>query len=154
MLTALGQEQKFEVKFLEIDEKTADGEAQCLAQLSTLPVAVCYGVGPDQVRITVFISKAELRFLYQKHLIKKYSNGGERFVFSQEFSTLFLSTMYRYFDSFNFGKKQTKISGTCFFGSIMLSLKTLTPHPMAPPPRKGNQQIATLVSLLKILLNP
>ena len=50
--------------------------------------------------------------------------------------------------------KQTKISGTCFFGSIMLSLKTLTPHPMAPPPRKGNQQIATLVSLLKFLLNP
>ncbi len=51
MLTALGQEQKFEVKFLEIEEKTVDGEAQCLAQLSTLPVAVCYGVGPDQVKL-------------------------------------------------------------------------------------------------------
>jgi RISC-loading complex subunit TARBP2 len=49
MLTSLGQEQKFDVKFDDIEEKTLDGEAQCLVQLSTLPVAVCYGVGLDQV---------------------------------------------------------------------------------------------------------
>ena len=50
MLLALGQEQKFEVKFVDLEERTVDGEAQCLVQLSTLPVAVCYGVGTDQVK--------------------------------------------------------------------------------------------------------
>ena len=43
----LGQEQQFEVTYVDVDEKTDDGEVQCLVQLSTLPVAVCYGVGED-----------------------------------------------------------------------------------------------------------
>ena len=53
MLLALGQEQKFEVKFVDLEERTVDGEAQCLVQLSTLPVAVCYGVGTDQVKYQI-----------------------------------------------------------------------------------------------------
>ena len=43
----LGQEQQFEVTYVDVDEKTDSGEVQCLVQLSTLPVAVCYGVGED-----------------------------------------------------------------------------------------------------------
>ena len=51
MLLALGQEQKFEVKFIDLEDKTADDEVQCLVHLSTLPVAVCYGFGTDQVKL-------------------------------------------------------------------------------------------------------
>jgi len=47
MLADLGQEQQFEVTYVDVDEKTDSGEVQCLVQLSTLPVAVCYGVGND-----------------------------------------------------------------------------------------------------------
>ena len=49
-LMALASELKFEVKFIDIDEPTLDGESQCLVQLTTLPVAVCFGVGIDNVR--------------------------------------------------------------------------------------------------------
>ena len=47
MLADLGEEQQFEVTYVDVDEKTDSGEVQCLVQLSTLPVAVCYGVGED-----------------------------------------------------------------------------------------------------------
>ena len=47
ILADLGQEQQFEVTYVDVDEKTDSGEVQCLVQLSTLPVAVCYGVGED-----------------------------------------------------------------------------------------------------------
>lgn len=49
-LKALASELKFDVRFIEIDEPTIDGESQCLVQLTTLPVAVCFGVGVDSVR--------------------------------------------------------------------------------------------------------
>jgi hypothetical protein len=47
ILADLGQEQQFEVTYVDVDEKTDSDEVQCLVQLSTLPVAVCYGVGED-----------------------------------------------------------------------------------------------------------
>lgn len=47
MLGELGKEQKFEVTYVEVEEKCDDDSTQCLVQLSTLPVAVCYGVGTD-----------------------------------------------------------------------------------------------------------
>lgn len=47
VLGDLGKEQKFEVTYVEVDEKTDDDQVQCLVQLSTLPVAVCYGTGTD-----------------------------------------------------------------------------------------------------------
>lgn len=47
MLGDLGKEQKFEVTYVEVEEKNDDDQVQCLVQLSTLPVAVCYGVGGD-----------------------------------------------------------------------------------------------------------
>ena len=47
ILADLGQEQQFEVTYVDVDERTDGNEVQCLVQLSTLPVAVCYGVGED-----------------------------------------------------------------------------------------------------------
>ena len=40
MLGELGKEQKFEVTYVEVEEKCDDDSTQCLVQLSTLPVAV------------------------------------------------------------------------------------------------------------------
>ena len=46
LLAELGQEQSFEITYVDIgEERSASGEYQCLVQLSTLPVAVCYGTG-------------------------------------------------------------------------------------------------------------
>lgn len=43
----MASEQKFEVTHVEIEERTDEGETQCLVQLSCLPVTVCYGTGKD-----------------------------------------------------------------------------------------------------------
>ena len=48
LLAELGNEQMFEVTYVDIEERTAHGDLQCLVQLSTMPVAVCQGIGPDQ----------------------------------------------------------------------------------------------------------
>ena len=40
LLGELGSEQKFEVTYVEVEEKCDDDSTQCLIQLSTLPVAV------------------------------------------------------------------------------------------------------------------
>jgi len=47
MLSELGKDQKIEVTYDEVEEKNDEDQTQCLVQLSTLPVAVCYGVGSD-----------------------------------------------------------------------------------------------------------
>nr|CAD7396925.1 unnamed protein product [Timema cristinae] len=44
-LNEIASEQLFEVTYVDIEEKSINGKAQCLVQLSTLPVAVCYGCG-------------------------------------------------------------------------------------------------------------
>ncbi|KAL4656674.1 interferon-inducible double-stranded RNA-dependent protein kinase activator A isoform X2 [Arapaima gigas] len=45
MMLELSQEQGFEVAYFDIDELTVNGQYQCLAELSTLPLAVCHGTG-------------------------------------------------------------------------------------------------------------
>lgn len=45
-LQEIASEQQFEVTYVDVEEKTILGRCQCLVQLSTLPVAVCYGNGP------------------------------------------------------------------------------------------------------------
>ncbi|XP_035630035.1 interferon-inducible double-stranded RNA-dependent protein kinase activator A homolog [Oncorhynchus keta] len=45
MMLELSQEQGFEVTYFDIDELTVNGQYQCLAELSTSPVAVCHGTG-------------------------------------------------------------------------------------------------------------
>ncbi|KAK0174999.1 hypothetical protein PV327_008784 [Microctonus hyperodae] len=44
-LQEIATEQQFEVTYVDIEEKSSSGKCQCLVQLSTLPVAVCYGSG-------------------------------------------------------------------------------------------------------------
>ncbi|XP_030761626.1 RISC-loading complex subunit tarbp2-like isoform X1 [Sitophilus oryzae] len=44
-LQEIGKEQSFEVTYVDVEEKSFIGKSQCLVQLSTLPVAVCYGCG-------------------------------------------------------------------------------------------------------------
>ncbi|XP_076167405.1 protein Loquacious-like isoform X2 [Ptiloglossa arizonensis] len=44
-LQVIASEQQFEVTYVDIEEKSISGKCQCLVQLSTLPVAVCYGYG-------------------------------------------------------------------------------------------------------------
>ena len=47
MLKEISEEQKFEVTFVDIEEVAKSGRMQCLVQLSTLPVAVCFGDGEN-----------------------------------------------------------------------------------------------------------
>ncbi|KAL5289742.1 TARBP2 family protein [Megaselia abdita] len=46
-LEEISQEQQFEVTYVDIEEKSYSNLSQCLVQLSTLPVAVCHGVGTN-----------------------------------------------------------------------------------------------------------
>jgi RISC-loading complex subunit TARBP2 len=45
VLEAIGKEQDFDVTFVDIEERSTRGQAHCIVQLATSPVAVCYGVG-------------------------------------------------------------------------------------------------------------
>ncbi|KAK3543696.1 hypothetical protein QTP70_027135 [Hemibagrus guttatus] len=45
MMLELSQEQGFEVTYFDIGELTVNGQYQCLAELSTVPVTVCHGTG-------------------------------------------------------------------------------------------------------------
>ena len=44
-LEEIAGEQQFEVTFVDIEEISKRGLHQCMLQMSTLPVSVCYGVG-------------------------------------------------------------------------------------------------------------
>ena len=41
LLGELSTEQNFDVTYVDIEERNATGEVQCLVQISTMPVAVC-----------------------------------------------------------------------------------------------------------------
>jgi len=63
LLEDLSKEQKFDVTYVDIEDKTEDGETQCLVQISTLPVAVCYGVGKDIDKAKYEAAKYALYYL-------------------------------------------------------------------------------------------
>lgn len=63
LLYDLGNEQMFEVTYVDIEEKSSSGDHQCLVQLSTLPVAVCYGIGRDQACANNNAAKNALNYL-------------------------------------------------------------------------------------------
>ena len=50
-LSSIGSEQKFDVTYIELEDRTDANEAQALVQLSLHPVIVCYGVGKDLVSV-------------------------------------------------------------------------------------------------------
>jgi len=76
MLGDLGKEQKFEVTYVEVEEKCDDDATQCLVQLSTLPVAVCYGVGNDSK--TAHNDAARNALNYLKMMTKRTVQGGKK----------------------------------------------------------------------------
>ena len=63
LLAELGQEQGFEITYVDIEERSASGENQCLVQLSTLPVAVCYGIGQNQATANNDAARHALNYL-------------------------------------------------------------------------------------------
>ena len=70
ILADLGQEQQFEVTYVDVDERTDGNEVQCLVQLSTLPVAVCYGLGEDIITANNDAARNALNYLKMMTKIK------------------------------------------------------------------------------------
>jgi hypothetical protein len=58
MLTEVGIEQKFEVTYVDIDEKTEEGQVQYLVQLSTLPVNFSLRINPIK---SIFLKYSQTR---------------------------------------------------------------------------------------------
>merc|ERR1719414_1671949 len=73
LLADLAAEQKFEVTHVEIEERTDEGETQCLVQLSCLPVTVCYGTGKDMASANQAAARNGLNYL---KMMTKKSVGG------------------------------------------------------------------------------
>ncbi|KAJ8314389.1 hypothetical protein KUTeg_008950 [Tegillarca granosa] len=46
MLQEIAEVERFEVGYIDIGELSTSGQHQCLVQLSSMPVAVCHGMGP------------------------------------------------------------------------------------------------------------
>jgi len=62
-LEEIAKEQNFEVTYVDIEEKSKKGRYQCLVQLSTLPVAVCYGSGEELLESQKAAAKNALEYL-------------------------------------------------------------------------------------------
>jgi len=73
LLEEISKEHKFEVTYVEVEEKTEEGEVQCLVQISTLPVAVCYAVGKDYNKAKIEAARMALNYL--KMMTKKTQRG-------------------------------------------------------------------------------
>jgi len=69
LLAELSTEQNFDVTYVDIEERNANGEVQCLVQISTMPVAVCHGVGVDQSAANNIAARNALEYL--KIMVKK-----------------------------------------------------------------------------------
>lgn len=63
MLADLAGEQKFEVTYVDFEDPSDNDEEQCIVQLSTLPVAVCYGTGRDQTAANQEAARNALNYL-------------------------------------------------------------------------------------------
>ena len=79
-LNELAKEQKFNVTFVNVEESTEDGLVQSLVQISSLPVAVCLGIGKNTEEANNDAAKNAL--LYLKVMTKKKllssDNGGDK----------------------------------------------------------------------------
>ncbi|XP_065155991.1 RISC-loading complex subunit tarbp2 isoform X1 [Atheta coriaria] len=60
-LQELAQEQMFEITYVDIEEKSVTGKYQCLVQISTLPIAVCFGTGntPKEAQVAGALNALE-----------------------------------------------------------------------------------------------
>merc|ERR1711972_1301758 len=68
-LKDLAEEQKFAVTYVEMDEPVEGGGVMSLVQISSMPVAVCTGMGPNLDAANNEASKSAL--LYLKMMTKK-----------------------------------------------------------------------------------
>ncbi|XP_041097576.1 RISC-loading complex subunit tarbp2 isoform X2 [Polyodon spathula] len=48
LLSELSEEQRFDISYLDIEERSLSGLCQCLVELSTQPVTVCHGFAPTK----------------------------------------------------------------------------------------------------------
>jgi len=69
-LQEIAMEQHFDVTWVDIEEKTTENRYHCLVQLSTLPVAVCFGVGDDASLAKSDAARNALDYL--KVMVQKY----------------------------------------------------------------------------------
>jgi RISC-loading complex subunit TARBP2 len=63
MLEKVADEQDFEVTYVEVEEKSKDDKYHCFVQLSTNPVAVCFGVGDNAGRSKANSASNALQYL-------------------------------------------------------------------------------------------
>lgn len=68
-LDEISKEQKFDLTYVELDDKTEEGDHQCILQISTMPIAVCYGFGKDYTKAKTDASRVALNYL--KSMTKK-----------------------------------------------------------------------------------
>ncbi|CAN7997122.1 unnamed protein product [Ixodes hexagonus] len=63
LLREIADEQSFEVTYVPIEELSTDGKHQCLVQLTSLPLAVCFGTAesPEQARAAA--ARSALQYL-------------------------------------------------------------------------------------------
>ncbi|KAG5836507.1 hypothetical protein ANANG_G00256050 [Anguilla anguilla] len=47
LLSELSEEQRFDVSYLDLEERSLSGLCQCLVELSTQPITVCHGFAPN-----------------------------------------------------------------------------------------------------------
>jgi len=63
VLEEIGNEQHFEVTFVDVEEISKRGLYQCMVQLSTVPVAVCFGDGEDAAQAKQAAARDALDYL-------------------------------------------------------------------------------------------
>jgi RISC-loading complex subunit TARBP2 len=63
MLQEIAEEQRFEVTYVDIQELSHSGQRQCLVQLSTMPVAVCHGLGTSTDDARAMAAHNSLQYL-------------------------------------------------------------------------------------------
>jgi len=63
MLKDISFEANFTTTYVDIEEASITGESQCLLQLTTLPVAVCFGTGPTMDEAQSAAARNALEYL-------------------------------------------------------------------------------------------
>lgn len=63
LLREIADEQSFEVTYVPIEELSPDGKHQCLVQLTSLPLAVCFGTADTAEQAQVAAARSALQYL-------------------------------------------------------------------------------------------
>ncbi|XP_048878731.1 RISC-loading complex subunit tarbp2 [Brienomyrus brachyistius] len=63
LLQDLSEEQRFDVSYLDLEERSLSGMSQCLVELSTQPVTVCHGFAPSLDAARASAARNALQYL-------------------------------------------------------------------------------------------